>query len=64
MSEKTHIPDLPLRRYAMHNEFQARYSLVQLCRDRHYKLIDEVTYRKVLARIEERWPQLKEKERK
>jgi hypothetical protein len=59
MSKKTHIPDLPLRRYAMHNESQARYSLVQLNRDRHYKLIDEATYREVLARIEQRWPQLK-----
>jgi hypothetical protein len=59
MSEKTHIPDLPLRRYAMHNELQARYSLAQLKRDRHYKLIDEVTYREALARLEQRWPQLK-----
>jgi hypothetical protein len=48
------------RRYPMHTEQQARYSLILLKRNWHYKLIAEAMYREVLARIEERWPQLKE----
>jgi hypothetical protein len=47
------------RRYPMHTETQARYSLGLLGRDRYCGHIDEATYQKVVARIFDRWPQLK-----
>lgn len=52
-------PDLPRREYAIHNETQARYSMLQMVRDfrEHHLSVADMTVAK--RRLLKRWPKLR-----